>query len=99
MSAGSSHVLTFLCVLLQLLWTTEKETLFIIKNAGLFGTKAGEVYQVCSLNTPPSRHLSRATPHSSVSTVTNARPALHAAVRPSACRHTMLHKKTKQKNR
>lgn len=30
----------------KLLWTTEKETLFIIKNAGLFGTTAGEVYQV-----------------------------------------------------
>jgi hypothetical protein len=27
-------------------WTTEKETLFIVKNAGLFGTKAGGVYQV-----------------------------------------------------
>lgn len=34
------------CRVLQLLWTTEKETLFIVKNAGLFGTKAGEVYQV-----------------------------------------------------
>lgn len=31
----------------RLLWTTEKESLWIIKNAGLFGTKAGEVYQVC----------------------------------------------------
>ncbi len=30
----------------RLLWTTEKETLFILKNAGLFGTVAGEVYQV-----------------------------------------------------
>jgi hypothetical protein len=30
---------------MQLLWTTEKETLFIVMNAGLFGTKAGEVYQ------------------------------------------------------
>ncbi|GBF91057.1 delta tubulin [Raphidocelis subcapitata] len=30
----------------RLLWTTEKETLWIVKNAGLFGTKAGEVYQV-----------------------------------------------------
>jgi hypothetical protein len=30
----------------RLVWTTEKETLWIIKNAGLFGTKAGEVYQV-----------------------------------------------------
>lgn len=33
------------CPAAQLLWTTEKETLFIVKNAGLFGTKAGEVYQ------------------------------------------------------
>jgi hypothetical protein len=32
----------------RLLWTTEKETLFILKNAGWFGTKAGEVYQVSS---------------------------------------------------
>jgi hypothetical protein len=30
----------------KLVWTTEKETLFILKNAGWFGTKAGEVYQV-----------------------------------------------------
>jgi len=32
----------------RLVWTTEKETLWIIQNAGLFGTKAGEVYQVRS---------------------------------------------------
>jgi PAP_fibrillin len=30
----------------KLLWTTEKETLFIIQTAWLFGTKAGGVYQV-----------------------------------------------------
>lgn len=30
----------------RLLWTTEKEQLFIIKNASLFGTKAGDVLQV-----------------------------------------------------
>jgi hypothetical protein len=30
----------------RLLWTTEKETLFIIKYAKFFGTQAGEVYQV-----------------------------------------------------
>eukprot|EP00878_Enallax_costatus_P003582 GHUV01003796.1.p1 GENE.GHUV01003796.1~~GHUV01003796.1.p1 ORF type:complete len:213 (+),score=29.55 GHUV01003796.1:118-756(+) len=30
----------------KLLWTTEKETLFILKNAPIFGTKAGDVYQV-----------------------------------------------------
>jgi len=30
----------------KLLWTTEKETLFIIRNANLFQTTAGEVYQI-----------------------------------------------------
>ncbi|KAI3693879.1 hypothetical protein L1987_76834 [Smallanthus sonchifolius] len=30
----------------RLLWTTEKEQLFIIKNASFFGTKAGDVLQV-----------------------------------------------------
>lgn len=30
----------------KLLWTTEKETLFILKNAGLFRTTAGDVFQV-----------------------------------------------------
>ncbi|KAK2413866.1 putative plastid-lipid-associated protein 11, chloroplastic [Trifolium repens] len=30
----------------RLLWTTEKEQLFIIEKAGLFGTKAGDVLQV-----------------------------------------------------
>jgi len=30
----------------RLLWTTERETLFILDRAGLFGTSAGEVYQV-----------------------------------------------------
>ncbi|XP_076917687.1 putative plastid-lipid-associated protein 11, chloroplastic isoform X1 [Bidens hawaiensis] len=30
----------------RLLWTTEKEQLFIIKNAGVFGTEAGDVLQV-----------------------------------------------------
>lgn len=34
------------CATWRLLWTTEKETLFILKNARLFGTEAGEVYQV-----------------------------------------------------
>lgn len=29
----------------KLLWTTEKETLFIMKNAPVFGTRAGDVYQ------------------------------------------------------
>ncbi|KAK2974638.1 hypothetical protein RJ640_020520 [Escallonia rubra] len=30
----------------RLVWTTEKEQLFIIKNAGFFGTRAGDVLQV-----------------------------------------------------
>ncbi|KAL1213559.1 putative plastid-lipid-associated protein 11 [Cardamine amara subsp. amara] len=30
----------------RLLWTTEKEQLFIIEKAGLFGTRAGDVLQV-----------------------------------------------------
>jgi PAP_fibrillin len=30
----------------RMVWTTEKEQLFIIKNAGLFGTEAGDVLQV-----------------------------------------------------
>ncbi|EFN54114.1 hypothetical protein CHLNCDRAFT_13193, partial [Chlorella variabilis] len=30
----------------RLLWTTEKETLFILEKAGWFGTKAGETCQV-----------------------------------------------------
>jgi len=34
----------------RLLWTTEKEILFILKYAGIFGTQAGEVYQVIDLN-------------------------------------------------
>jgi hypothetical protein len=34
----------------KLLWTTEKETLFIMKNAPVFGTKAGGVYQASSLH-------------------------------------------------
>lgn len=46
-----------------MLWTTEKEQLFIIKNAFLFGTQTGDVLQVidvekCTLNNvitfPPS---------------------------------------------
>ncbi|KZV46167.1 putative plastid-lipid-associated protein 11 [Dorcoceras hygrometricum] len=30
----------------RMLWTTEKEQLFILKNAGIFGTAAGDVLQV-----------------------------------------------------
>ncbi|KAL4562859.1 hypothetical protein LXL04_026890 [Taraxacum kok-saghyz] len=35
----------------RLLWTTEKEQLFIIKNASFFGTKAGDVLQVIDVET------------------------------------------------
>jgi hypothetical protein len=34
----------------RLLWTTEKEQLFIIEKAGLFGTTAGDVLQVIDVN-------------------------------------------------
>ncbi|KAL4429336.1 hypothetical protein ABPG77_005110 [Micractinium sp. CCAP 211/92] len=34
----------------RLLWTTEKETLFILQRAGLFGTQAGDVYQVIDVD-------------------------------------------------
>ncbi len=37
----------------QLLWTSEQETLWILNNAGLFGTKAGDVFQV--IDVPTSR--------------------------------------------
>lgn len=35
----------------KLVWTTEKESLWIIKNAGLFRTKAGDVFQVIDIET------------------------------------------------
>ncbi|KAK9836422.1 hypothetical protein WJX74_000143 [Apatococcus lobatus] len=31
-------------------WTTEKETLFILKNASWFGTEAGDVFQVIDVD-------------------------------------------------
>lgn len=34
----------------RMLWTTEKEQLFIVQNAGLFGTKAGDVLQVIDVD-------------------------------------------------
>ncbi|KAF5827315.1 hypothetical protein DUNSADRAFT_870 [Dunaliella salina] len=34
----------------RLLWGTEKETQFICKNAGIFGTQAGDIYQVIDLD-------------------------------------------------
>ena len=43
----SSHGARALSGTWRLVWTTEKETLFILRNAGLFGTtQAGEVFQV-----------------------------------------------------
>ncbi|PNW73078.1 hypothetical protein CHLRE_14g618050v5 [Chlamydomonas reinhardtii] len=33
----------------ELVWTSEKETLFILERAPLFGTKAGDVYQVIDI--------------------------------------------------
>jgi hypothetical protein len=38
----------------RLLWTTEKETLWILKNAGIFGTYAGEVRWARHLSTRKS---------------------------------------------
>ncbi|KAL8150155.1 hypothetical protein V2J09_019963 [Rumex salicifolius] len=34
----------------RMIWTTEKEQLFIVQNAGLFGTKAGDVLQVIDVD-------------------------------------------------
>ncbi|CAM6034841.1 unnamed protein product [Sphagnum compactum] len=34
----------------RMLWTTEKEQLFIIKNAHLFGTEAGDIFQVIDVS-------------------------------------------------
>lgn len=38
----------FICLLCRwrMVWTTEKETLFILKNAPAFGSQAGQVFQV-----------------------------------------------------
>lgn len=44
--AGSSTSTGSLSGTWRLLWTTEQETLFILKNAPLLQTEAGEVYQV-----------------------------------------------------
>ncbi|XP_072958543.1 probable plastid-lipid-associated protein 11, chloroplastic [Typha angustifolia] len=45
---GSGSITTdgLLSATWRMLWTTEKEQLFIIKNANLFGTEAGDVLQV-----------------------------------------------------
>ncbi|XP_039141301.1 probable plastid-lipid-associated protein 11, chloroplastic [Dioscorea cayenensis subsp. rotundata] len=46
LSAGTITTGPALSATWRMLWTTEKEQLFIIKNAGLFGTAAGDVLQV-----------------------------------------------------
>eukprot|EP01025_Chloroclados_australasicus_P011676 TRINITY_DN15130_c0_g3_i2.p2 TRINITY_DN15130_c0_g3~~TRINITY_DN15130_c0_g3_i2.p2 ORF type:complete len:225 (+),score=8.98 TRINITY_DN15130_c0_g3_i2:81-677(+) len=33
----------------KLIWTTEKETLFIIQSAGFFGTQAGDIFQTIDI--------------------------------------------------
>ncbi|KAG1674848.1 hypothetical protein FOA52_015236 [Chlamydomonas sp. UWO 241] len=50
-SSGSTTVpSSSLSACWRLIYTTERETLWILKNAGLFGTAAGEVYQVIDLD-------------------------------------------------
>lgn len=49
-AAGSMTTGSFASATWELLWTTEKETLYIIKTAApFFGTKAGPVYQVVDM--------------------------------------------------
>ncbi|KAK9867961.1 hypothetical protein WJX84_006014 [Apatococcus fuscideae] len=43
---GSANSRSDLTATWKLAWTTEKETLFILKNAKWFGTKAEDVFQV-----------------------------------------------------
>lgn len=47
----------------RLLWTTEKEQLFIIKNAGFFGTKAGDVLQVIDVENQTLNNVITFPPH------------------------------------
>ncbi|GAA0167445.1 hypothetical protein LIER_22379 [Lithospermum erythrorhizon] len=47
----------------RLLWTTEKEQLFIIKNAGFFGTKAGDVLQVIDVDNKKLNNVITFPPH------------------------------------
>ncbi|KAI7748627.1 hypothetical protein M8C21_012427 [Ambrosia artemisiifolia] len=47
----------------RLLWTTEKEQLFIIKNAGFFGTEAGDVLQVIDVEKRSLNNVITFPPH------------------------------------
>lgn len=47
----------------RLLWTTEKEQLFIIKNAYLFGTQAGDVLQVIDVEKRSLNNVITFPPH------------------------------------
>ncbi|XAR54162.1 hypothetical protein NMG60_11029182 [Bertholletia excelsa] len=47
----------------RLLWTTEKEQLFIIKNAFLFGTRAGDVLQVIDVEKGKLNNVITFPPH------------------------------------
>eukprot|EP00877_Chromochloris_zofingiensis_P002630 jgi/Chrzof1/12368/Cz06g31320.t1 len=49
-TAGSITTASNLSATWKLLWTTEKETLWILKNAHWFGTKAGDVFQVIDVD-------------------------------------------------
>ncbi|KAA8520472.1 hypothetical protein F0562_014728 [Nyssa sinensis] len=47
----------------RLLWTTDKEQLFIIKNASLFGTQAGDVLQVIDVDKRALNNVITFPPH------------------------------------
>lgn len=47
----------------RLLWTTEKEQLFIIKNASVFGTRAGDVLQVIDVEKKKLNNVITFPPH------------------------------------
>ncbi|XP_052194610.1 probable plastid-lipid-associated protein 11, chloroplastic isoform X1 [Diospyros lotus] len=47
----------------RLLWTTEKEQLYIIKNAGVFGTRAGDVLQVIDVENGALNNVITFPPH------------------------------------
>nr|GEX65215.1 hypothetical protein [Tanacetum cinerariifolium] len=47
----------------RLLWTTEKEQLFIIKNADVFGTEAGDVLQVIDVENKSLNNVITFPPH------------------------------------
>lgn len=63
---GSSDTVTTgpaLSATWRLLWTTEKEQLFIIENAGLFGTQAGDVLQVIDVEQRTLNNVITFPPH------------------------------------